>query len=63
MKPDKNPNLNKKYGLTKAYHHDLDEKGVCKKCHRPVRELEGKLKLCSVIGREEVSNLRNPDEW
>lgn len=58
--------LNKLYGLTKVYHCDLDDKTqCCKKCHKHIYELIGQLKLCAVIGKEEVANFRigNDNDW
>lgn len=53
--------LNEKYGLTEIYHCDFDDKtGVCKKCHKP--PTPGALKLCAVIGKEEVARFRDYDE-
>lgn len=45
--------MNTKYGLTEIYQHDLNGAGVCRKCHKHVSSL--KLKICQVIGREEVA--------
>lgn len=52
--------LNKKLGLTEIYQHDLAENAVCKKCHRHVTDL--KLKVCPVIGKEEVARFRDYEE-
>jgi len=51
---------NKAYGLDKVYQHDLDNDGVCKKCHQHVSKL--KLKLCAVIGEKEVAKFRHSEE-
>lgn len=52
--------LNKKYGLTEIYQHDFDDKsGKCRKCHINHLKLRGELKLCSVIGKEEVARFRD----
>lgn len=39
-----------------------DKSGKCKKCHQTVEELQGELKLCPVIGKEEVSKFRDYEE-
>jgi hypothetical protein len=49
--------MNEKYGTTEPYHHDFNGAGVCKKCHKPVAKL--KLKVCAVIGLEEVAQFRD----
>lgn len=49
--------LNEEIGLTETYQHDFDDDTRrCKKCHRTVENLVGQLKLCPVIGSEEVAN-------
>lgn len=65
MKDLSNPTntLNKKYGLTKIYQHNFDDKtSKCKKCHKSAKQLEGTTKLCGVIGLEEVAQFRDYDE-
>lgn len=41
---------NEQLGLTEVYQHDIDDKTEkCKKCHKPVKELFGGLKLCAPL--------------
>lgn len=55
--------LNELYGLTKVHQHDIDDDThKCKKCHKSVEELNGSLKLCPIIGAEEVAQFRDYDE-
>lgn len=55
---NKSSKTNKKYGLTESYQHDLNGAEVCKKCHKHISEL--KYKVCPVMGKDEVAQLRNP---
>ena len=55
--------INEQCGLTEIYQHDIDEKThKCKKCNKDISELLGGLKICSVIGTEEVAKFRDYDE-
>lgn len=55
--------INKQLGLTEVYQHDFEDNSKrCKKCHKPLAELVGELKLCPVIGKEEVAKFRDYDE-
>lgn len=61
--PQNQQALNEKYKLTEIYHHDIDDKTKkCKKCHKNISELIGRIKLCPVIGVEEVARFRDYDE-
>lgn len=52
--------INQQLGLDKIYQHDFDDKtGKCKKCHQHYKKLLGGLKLCPVIGKEEVARFRD----
>lgn len=55
--------LNERYGLSKPHHHDLNGIGECKKCNKHVSKI--KLKLCLIMGKEEVAQLSDPisDSW
>lgn len=53
--------LNKRYGLTEIYHCDInDMTGRCRKCGQKPKQ--GDVKLCAVIGKEEVANFRVGDD-
>ena len=55
--------LNELYGLTEVYQHDInDTTHKCKKCYKTIEELNGALKLCPVMGAEEVAKFRDYDE-
>jgi hypothetical protein len=52
--------INKQLGLTEIYQHDFDDHSKrCKKCHKTLDDLMGGLKVCAVIGREEVARFRD----
>ena len=58
MSNSKNQELNKKFGLDKSYHHDIDDNTKqCKKCHQTINKL--RIKLCPVVGQKEFNNMRN----
>lgn len=62
----KEQSLNQVYGLTKAYHCDIDDETQrCKKCHTHIKDLIGKLKLCVVVGKEEADSysLGDDNDW
>ena len=49
--------MSKDYGCTKPYQHKF-KNDVCEKCHKHVSKL--KMKICAVMGEEEVRALGDP---
>lgn len=47
--------MNENYGCTKPHQHEF-ENDLCKKCRKHVKDL--KLKLCAVIGKDEMAEYR-----
>lgn len=47
--------------MIKVWQHDFNGVGICRKCHTHKDEIINS--ICPVIGKEEVANFKDGDDW